>query len=351
MKSVVLTGVLLSMVVAGAAPVAADEVPAPAVLPAPTNVTGMQSGTSLIVSWEPSAGATSYTVSADPSGQTCTSATTTCVFDALPARARYSFTVTATDGVTVSDPSSPSPTIRLRALLAEPIFPTAKVLVGRSAQGRKIWALRQGNPLAVTVLLSVGQMHGSEPAGLRVTDRVRNAPIPDDADYQLWTIRTMNPDGAARGDRYNARGVDLNRNFPGTWSARQYRSGRAAGSEPETRVMMRFIQRLQPTGTLSFHQPWNTVLSVCDQRSAFWVRRAAVLIGLKQPGRPSNCGSWYPGTMSRWTARNTGSWFVTVELAPNGRVGPQIPRAARAVVKVAEEMAEDSGPAMGLGTN
>lgn len=351
MKTVVLSGALLSLVVAGAPPALADEVSPPAVLTAPTNVIGKQSGTSLIVSWEPSPGATSYTVTADPSGRTCTSTTTTCLFDTLPERTRYSFTVTATDGIAISEPSSPSATVRLRALLAEPIFEESKVLVGRSAQGRKIWALRQGNPLAVTVLLSVGQMHGSEPAGLRVTDRVRRVTIPDDADYQLWTIRTMNPDGAARGDRYNARGVDLNRNFPGTWSARQYRSGRAAGSEPETRAMMRFIQRLQPTGTLSFHQPWDTVLSVCDQRSAFWVRRTAALIGLKQPGRPTNCGRWYPGTMSRWTARNTGGWFVTVELAPNRRVGPQVPRAARAVVTMAEEMAEDSGPALGMATS
>ncbi len=342
MKHLVLPAALMALVAAGATPAAADEpapVVAPATLMAPTGVTGQQSGTGLVVSWEPVAGATSYTATADPSGQTCESATPTCFFDSLPDRTSYSFTVTATDGVTTSEPSIPSGLIRLRAVLAEPIFPSAKVLVGRSAQGRKIWAVRQGNPLAVTVLLSVGQMHGSEPAGLRVTDRIRKRTIAQDSDYQLWTIRTMNPDGAARGDRYNARGVDLNRNFPGTWSARQYRSGRAAGSEPETKAMMRFIQRLQPTGTLSFHQPWDTVLSVCDQRSVFWVRRTADLIGLKQPGRPTNCGKWYPGTMSRWTARNTQGWFVTVELAPSYRLGAQVPKAASAVVRIAEELA------------
>ena len=58
-------------------------------------------------------------------------------------------------------------------MLDKPIFKKSKVLVGRSVRGRKIWALRQGNPLAPTVLLSIGQMHGSEPAGLKITKRVR----------------------------------------------------------------------------------------------------------------------------------------------------------------------------------
>jgi predicted deacylase len=153
----------------------------------------------------------------------------------------------------------------------------------------------------------------------------------------------MNPDGAARRNRYNVRGVDLNRNFPGTW-ARQYRTGRGPGSEPETRAMMRFIRKLQPTGVLSFHQPWDTTLSVCDTRSAYWVRLAARLMKLNAPGRPSNCGNWLPGTMNRWTARNTPAWFVTVELPPNYKVRRYLPRAATAVVTIAEQMAsEDSG--------
>lgn len=322
------------------------EVPAP--LTPPVNVVAEQFGTGLQVTWDAVGGATSYQVLAEPGGATCVTGTTSCVFDTLPVRTTYTFTVTASDGVRTSPASVPSAPVRLRAQLAEPIFAKDKVLVGRSVRGRKIWAVRQGNPLAVDVMLSIGQMHGSEPAGLRVTDRLRREPVPADADYQLWTIRSMNPDGAVRGNRYNARGVDLNRNFPGTWSARQYRSGRGPGSEPETRAMMRFIKRLKPTGVLSFHQPWNTVLSVCDQRSAYWVRRTAQLIGLRQPGRPTKCGRWLPGTMNRWTARNTASWFVTVELAPSHRLRSQVRKSANAVVRLSEEMAADSGPALGM---
>ena len=52
--------------------------------------------------------------------------------------------------------------------------------------------------------------------------------------------------------------------------------------------------------------------------------------------------------MNRWTARNTASWFVTVELAPSHRLGRQVRKSATAVVRLAEEMASDSGPALGM---
>jgi hypothetical protein len=346
MKYLVLSTSLAS-VIALAGPAMAEEIdPAPAPtqepvtpapLAAPTAVSANQVGSSIEVTWQPSPGATGYEVVSDPGGLTCISATTNCVFDQLPLRQSYTFTVTATDGVSTSPASQPSAPVRLKARLKKPIFAKSKVLVGRSVRGRKIWAVRQGNPLAVTVLLSIGQMHGSEPAGLAITKRVRKKASAPDADYQLWTIRTLNPDGSRRGNRYNARGVDLNRNYPGTWSS-GYRSGRRPASEPETRAMMRFVKRLQPNGVLSFHQPWNTTLSVCDRRSAEWVRRVATLIKLNQPGRANNCGKWLPGTLNRWTARNTSSWFVTVELPPRYRARKSIPRAAKAVVRVAEEM-------------
>lgn len=352
MKRLAITGSALVLLLAPGLPAVAEDtapIESPVPLLAPTQVVAAQSGTSIEVTWSAVPGATNYQATAAPTGAVCSTTSTSCVFEDLPLRTTYTFTVTASDAARTSLASAPSAPITLRARLSEPIFASSKVLVGRSVRGRKIWAVRQGNPLSVNVLLSVGQMHGSEPAGLQVTDRIRRRDVSTAADYQLWTIRTMNPDGAARGNRYNVRGVDLNRNFPGTWSARQSRAGRGPGSEPETRAMMRFINKLRPTGVLSFHQPWNTVLSICDPRSAYWVVRSASLIGLNPPGRPTNCGNWLPGTMNRWTVRNTSSWFVTIELAPSHRVGPQIPRSAAAVVRIAEEMAANNGPAMGLG--
>ncbi|HQR79343.1 MAG TPA: M14 family zinc carboxypeptidase [Actinomycetota bacterium] len=346
MKSLVAAGSALSVLLLPAAPVLADDI-VPVEVAAPTGVVAQQSGSGIQVTWVGSPGATSYQAEADPTGQVCSTSATSCYFAALPARSTYTFTVTASDGVSTSAASLPSAPVRLRAVLAEPIFAGSKVLVGRSQRGRGIYAVRQGDPLSVNVLLALGQMHGSEPAGLSVIDRVRRRVSPPDADYQLWTIRTMNPDGAARGNRYNARGVDLNRNFPGSWSGRHYRSGRVAASEPETRAMIRFLKRLRPTGVLSFHQPWDTTLSVCDPRSAYWVRRTADLIGLKPPAAPTRCGNWFPGTLNRWTSRNTAGWFVTVELAPSRRVGPQLPRAADAVIRIAEELSDD-GPALGV---
>ncbi len=346
MKSLVIGAAALALSLPLTPALAESVTPDPSVSPSPTplvapTVTAVQSGQNVSVTWTPVTGATSYTATAN-TGQTCTAVELTCLITGLAPRASYTFTVTATDG-TQSVTSAATAPLWLRARLAAPIFDSGKVLVGTSLKGRQIWAVRQGNPLAVNVLLSVGQMHGSEPAGLSVNKLVRAKVVPEDADYQLWTIRTMNPDGAARGNRYNARGIDLNRNFPGTWS-RQYRTGSKAASEPETRAMMRLVRKLQPTGVLSFHQPWDTTLSVCDARSADWVRLTAKLIKLKAPATPSSCGAWLPGTMNRWVTRNTPAWFVTVELPPNYRAKPSIPRAADAVITLAETMSQADQP-------
>lgn len=331
-SSVAAAALPLVLVMLSAAPAAGNDP-----LPPPASVAAVQRGSEVEVSWDAVAGATTYTASAD-TGQACTSTSTSCRIAGLTPRAAYTFTVTAGDATRTSAASSPSPSLFLRARLAAPRFDDAKVLVGRSRKGRPIWAQRQGDPLAPVILLTVGQMHGSEPAGLRVTRRVRAMDVPDDAPYQVWTIRTMNPDGAVRSNRYNSRGVDLNRNFPGTWR-RQIRTGVQAASEPETQAMMDFLRRLRPTGVVTLHQPWNTALSVCDPQSAYWVRLAAQLAGVRDPGPARDCGNWLPGTMNRWTTRTVGAWFVTLELPASYKVAPYIPRASQAVIALAERMA------------
>src|SRR3954454_9189493 len=106
----------------------------------------------------------------------------------------------------------------LAAVLLLLVAPPARAeVIGHSAQGRPIAVTHRGDPGAPTSVLVVGSIHGDETAGHAVIARLRRTPVP--AGVQLWLVRTVNPDGVAHGTRQNARGVDLNRNFPFRWRA------------------------------------------------------------------------------------------------------------------------------------
>ena len=96
-------------------------------------------------------------------------------------------------------------------LAGQPALP-ARFEAGRSVEGRRIVAVRRGRADAPIRLLVSGSTHGTEPAGHAIVARLRRMHPPDGV--QVWTVRTFNPDGVALGTRQNARGVDLNRNFP-----------------------------------------------------------------------------------------------------------------------------------------
>lgn len=190
----------------------------------------------------------------------------------------------------------------------------ATVVVGRSARGRAIVATRQGRADAPYVLLVLGQMHGSEPRGRAVVDQVRRLAPP--AQVQVWTISTMNPDGAAAGSRTNARGVDLNRNFPRGWVYRWTRPwfypGRAPASEPETRAVMAFLDRLRPGLVVSLHQAFNSI-DVGSGKSVLWAARLAAALGLPQRSVPCGTGPC-TGTLTQWFNAGHPGVAITVEL-------------------------------------
>ena len=124
--------------------------------------------------------------------------------------------------------------------------PPARVVAGRSVEGRRIVARRLGDASAPLVVLAVGPVHGDEPGARAPIAALRSLPVP--AGMQVWTVALPNPDGLARGTRQNARGVDLNRNFPERWRAAGRRGDRfwggpAAGSEPETAALRWLVCR------------------------------------------------------------------------------------------------------------
>jgi hypothetical protein len=195
------------------------------------------------------------------------------------------------------------------------------VALGTSALGRRIVAVARGNAQSERKFLVVGCIHGNECAGAAVVRRLEAAPV--FAPLDLWLVAHLNPDGAAAGARQNARGVDLNRNFPAGWEAAgrpfdpEYGGPRPL-SEPEARLARSLIAWLRPDVTIWFHQPQSVVRAWGGSVSI--ARRYARLARA-----PFRALPWPPGTAPRWQNTRLGQRSFVVELPP----GPLAPSAVR----------------------
>ena len=181
--------------------------------------------------------------------------------------------------------------------------------IGTSVQDRPIRAYHLGDPDARKTAVVLGSMHGNEPAGMQVVDALRDGRNVDDVD--LWVIPTINPDGIAAHDRQNAHGVDLNRNFGHNWAplTGEYYSGPKPYSEPESRALKRFLNRVDPTFVVSFHQPLYGVGQAGERRP--FLKRLSK--GLDLPIKAFNCTGECHGTMTSWFNANHDGTAVTVE--------------------------------------
>ncbi len=213
----------------------------------------------------------------------------------------------------------------------------AREVIGTSREGRPIVARHYGAPDAPVQLLVLGQMHGTEPGGRRVVAQLSG--LAPGESVGLWVISTMNPDGADAGTRANARGVDLNRNFPANWRKRPRTgwgwSGPRASSEPETRAMMAFLERVRPTALISFHQALD-VVDITHPRARAAGRELARLMG--ERASVVRCHGPCTGTLTQWASAHLDTISITVEL--DGRVSAgESRRAARAVLRLGDWLA------------
>jgi predicted deacylase len=197
---------------------------------------------------------------------------------------------------------------RPAAAEAGPNAVIGKRVIGHSVRDRRIVAWHLGEPGRPKVLL-VSTMHGNEGAPRQILHALRDGrPI---RGLDLWVVPTYNPDGLAAGTRRNARGVDLNRNFPFHWTDLDgnYESGPKPASEPETRAMMRFLRRIEPDRILSFHQPLNGVDT--DTKRPRFSRKVARALDL--PRKSFTCGGVCHGTMTGWFNAKFPGAALTVE--------------------------------------
>ena len=229
-----------------------------------------------------------------------------------------------------------SAAVLLVLVASPPAADAEQVRIGTSREGRPIVASRLGDPDSPRKAIVVGVIHGNERAGLAVVRDLRRRWARRVDGVDLWVVHSINPDGQAHGTRQNARGVDLNRNFPYRWRANgrrgsAYWGGRKPLSEPESRAIRSLILRLRPAVTIWYHQPWNAVLA-CG-RDVPLQRRYGQISGMRLDCR----GRGLTGTATSWQNNVVGGGTAWVVEFGGGTPGAGAARRhARAAALLAE---------------
>lgn len=129
--------------------------------------------------------------------------------------------------------------------------------IGRSVEGRE--QVVEANfdlstcSTAPGGTLIIGGMHGDEVATVRLLERFVEEYLPE-LRAPVAVLPLCNPDSFVRRSRYNARGVDLNRNCSFNWSRESVEpSGAGPWSEPESAALRDFITAMQPEKVVSLH--------------------------------------------------------------------------------------------------
>ncbi|HET8955536.1 MAG TPA: M14 family zinc carboxypeptidase [Solirubrobacterales bacterium] len=212
-------------------------------------------------------------------------------------------------------------------------------IVGRSVQGRSIEVHQLGDPRWSGELLVFGCIHGDECGAGSIEPLTGGCPDPS---ADVFLVPSLDPDGAAAGSRLNARGVDLNRNFPSGWRPGGRRGdpeypGPRPFSEPETRVAARIVGALRPAATIWFHQFHGTRPFVRAWGGSEPAGRHFAALA-RMPFRAMR---WPAGTGPNWQNHRYGAPAFVVEL-PQGRLAPAMrSRLSRALVRMGRWVRED----------
>ncbi len=202
-------------------------------------------------------------------------------------------------------------------------------VIGESSSGIPIHAWWPSTDRPTRVLWAA--IHGEESVTLQAAQHLLRVVHADDACAVV--VPVLNPDGVLAGTRQNARGVDLNRNFPGAnweaaasptfWSTATVRTserrtqlsspGATPGSEPETQAIMSLVERVAPEHVIDLHTPLDCIIALSDRAvpMAEHLAEPAEMRIVRELEGPT------PGDSGTW-CESTGATAVTYEfeLAP-----------------------------------
>lgn len=213
------------------------------------------------------------------------------------------------------------------------------ITVGQSVQGRELWFMKISDNVDIEEdepeFKYIANMHGDEPVGRElliylitlITDNYgidpRFTKMVDS--LELWIMPSMNPDGFEMHTRYNANGVDLNRNFPDPITNPV---NTPAGREPETQAIMyhafghsSVLSANFHTGALVVNYPYDCMYQLTpdndlfiDISLAYSIHNGPMYYG-SFPQGITNGAQWYiiHGGMQDWNYYWMGDNEVTVE--------------------------------------
>ncbi len=203
--------------------------------------------------------------------------------------------------------------------------------IGKSVEGKSIYCYTIGT--GKEKILFASGIHGNEVGTVKLAHFLANWLFEKHAKYSRFTffiIPCLNPDGYANAlknpdflnggniGRFNARGVDLNRNFDtpsfrkeSLWSfgknyseTRKVSCGEFGNSEPETKALTSFIKEAAINLLLIFHNAGKDIVGAYDPVSQKLAQQYAKMCGFRFFQEHEWTGFKQTGTAKEWCEQN-----------------------------------------------
>ena len=210
----------------------------------------------------------------------------------------------------------PAPTASLPAIAG----PANRMVIGDSVLGRALEVAQFGNG-PIERMIIAGIHGGTEVNTIELADQlieyVSSHPESVPSNMTLWVLRSLNPDGEAKGRVWSARGnengVDLNRNFPaqweiewdrpGCWDYMTLTSGSGPGSEPETQALMHFLLSRHVDALINYHSAALGIFAGGQPPDRESLRLAQAVSDVSAyPYPPIDTGCRYSGQLIDWAS-------------------------------------------------